>query len=172
MTRVSWVNGTSTNCLPTSARTCQPLPGPPYESRSEMADECYVATFTKHPVTYAVSARLANAHWGSASAVADLGSVQIAFLGVFARWGPWLISNDARSVGGRGRPKQVRLLRLVKSYSLALNGKNISRKMSLFCVCSGEVGGKENSTGFCLLPLASQLKHSHFFWFKVMVRCQ
>lgn len=70
---------------PASARTCQPLPGPPYESRSEMADEGDVATFTKHPVTYAVSARLAKAHWGSASPVADLGSVQIAFLGVFAR---------------------------------------------------------------------------------------
>lgn len=50
-----------------------------------MADKCYVATFTKHPVTYAAPAQLANARWGSASAVADLGSVQIAFLGVFAR---------------------------------------------------------------------------------------
>lgn len=129
MTRVSWVKGTGTNCLPTSARTCQPLPGLPYKSRSAMADECYVATFTKHPVTYAVLAWLANAHWGPASTVADLGSVQIAFLGVFARWGPWLISNDAQRRRWWTPTKAgFESASLTSKSSLALNGKTFKGK--------------------------------------------
>lgn len=115
---------------PASACTCQPLPGPPYKSRSAMADECYVATFTKHPVTYAVPAQLANAHWGSASAVADLGSVQIAFLGVFARCGPWLISNDAQRRRWSTPTKAVS--EQVKAYSGALNGKTFKGKWVCF----------------------------------------